>query len=294
MKFTLFDTTLASAVERFARTTQDASDADLEQAWAWREYDAEGVRFAFFRTYEELRELAAKIAAERAASGPAPSTAHRILAQYHTAYRDLEAALLGVGSDQADLAPAEGEWSVREAVGHIARADVRFYVVTKYAWERHRTGDGRPADPPDEAVDEILGEELDAVDAILDGSLAEIRTYHAPFHDRILRELAGITDDVLPLPSTYWESGPLSIRFRLHRFDSHLRQHTIQVDKTLVDIGQPPSEAKRLLRLIFNALAEVEGAMIGAWDVGQELRATVAESITARAEEIAGILAPSP
>jgi hypothetical protein len=89
----------------------------------------------------------------------------------------------------------------------------------------------------------------------------------------------------------YWEGTELSLRFRLHRFDSHLRQHTVQVDKTLVQIGRPPTEAQRLLRLIYAALAEAEGATIGAWQAGAALWDEVAGAISARADEVAGILA---
>ena len=83
----------------------------------------------------------------------------------------------------------------------------------------------------------------------------------------------------------------MSLRFRLHRFDSHLRQHVVQIEKTLESIGRSPNEAQRLLRLIYAALAEVEGATIGDWEVGAALRHEAAEEIAARAGEIADILA---
>ena len=107
----------------------------------------------------------------------------------------------------------------------------------------------------------------------------------------MLREFAGIGDEELSIPSVYWEGYELSLRFRLHRFDSHLRQHVIQIEKTLAGIGQPANEAKRLLRLIYAALAEVEGVTIGAWEVGTELSQKVAKAISARIDEIADILA---
>ena len=44
---------IVQAVEEFARVTQGAAAADLERPWVWGAYDEEGVRFAFFRTYEE-------------------------------------------------------------------------------------------------------------------------------------------------------------------------------------------------------------------------------------------------
>ena len=287
----MFNTSLAEAVEQFATLTHAAPDSALDREWAWGAYDSEGVRFAFFRTYEELRELAATTVAERAARGPAPTTAQRILAQYHAAYRDLQAALLGIGYGEEDQVPAEGEWPLRRVVGHIAGAEVGFYVVAKYALDRHRTGDGRPAEIPDEAWDTIIGQDVDAVRTILDGPLAGIRSFHAAIHERVLREFAGITEDELSAPSMYWEGYAMSLRFRLHRFDSHMRQHTIQVDKTLEGIGRAPNEAKRLLRLIYAALAEAEGATIGAWELGDELRRERAEAIAARTDEIVGILA---
>ena len=125
----------------------------------------------------------------------------------------------------------------------------------------------------------------------MDGPLADMQSYYEAFHKGVLREFADISEDELVAPSMYWEGYEMSLRFRLHRFDSHLRQHVVQIDKTLGSIGQSPKEAKRLLRLIYTALAEVEGATIGAWGVGAELRHEVADRIAARAAEIAGLLA---
>jgi len=287
----VFKTSLVEAVEQLAAVAHSMPDPELDREWTWGAYDSEGVRFAFFRTYEELCELAATTAAERAARGPAPTTAQRILAQYHAAYRDLQAALLGTDGDVADQAPAEGEWPLRKVVAHIVGGDVGFYAVVKYALDRHRSGDGRPAEIPDEAWAAIVGQDVDSVRAILSGPLAGIRSYHETFHERVLREFAGISEEELAVPSMYWEDYAMSLRFRLHRFDSHMRQHTIQVDKTLDAIGRAPNEAKRLLRLIYGALAEAEGATIGTWEVGEELRRETAETIAARTDEIAGILA---
>ena len=282
--------TLAQAVGKFAQVTQGAPDGALDRAWAWGSYDSEGVRFAFFRTYEELRELTVRLADERVVGGAALSSAQRILARYHAAYRDLDAVLLGVVFAMADTPPSKSEWTVRQVVSHIVLADVFFYGAVRYALERHRSGDGRPAKIPEEAWDVLVGMDEASFEALLASPLPDLRAWHATFHEKVLRELADIAETELDLPSMYWEAEPMSVRFRLHRFDSHMRQHTVQADKTLAFIGCGPKEAKRLLRLIYAALAEVEGAMIGAWDVGVALRGEVAEAIVGRAEEIAGIL----
>jgi hypothetical protein len=287
----MFETSLARAVQKLVSVTLPMSDSELDRAWTWGAYDSEGVRFAFFRTYEELSELAAKILAERAVKGLGPSAAQWILAQYHAGYRDLQAALLGIGAKEAEQAPAEGEWPLRRVVAHIVGADVGFYVAVRYALDRHRTGDGRPAEIPDEAWDTILGQHVSSIEATLDGPLAGIQFYHQVLHERVVNEFAGISEKELAAPSIYWEGQEMSLRFRLHRFDSHLRQHIIQIEKTRGGIGRRPSEAERLVRLIYSALAEVEGITIGAWKVGAELRNEVAGVISARADEIAELLA---
>jgi hypothetical protein len=287
----MFEPSLVLAVKRFASLMQGVPDSDLDRAWAWGAYDEEGVRFAFFRTYEELCELAARTATMRSAPGTEMSEAQRILAQYHRAYRDLQAALLGAGEDAVGRAPAEGEWPVHKVVAHIVGAELGFFVVVKYALDRRRSGDERPAEIPDEAWDVISGLDEASFHALVDGPFTDLEAYHGTLHSRVLRELADIREEELAAPSIYWEGYELSLRFRLHRFDSHLRQHTVQVDKTLKAIGSTPNEAKRLLRLIYGALADAEGATIGAWDVGRELRQEVAETISARTDEIAAILA---
>ncbi len=287
----MFETSLACVVQQFASVTLPMPDSDLDKAWAWGAYDSEGVRFAFFRTYEELSELAAKTLAERAVRGLGPSAAHWILAQYHAAYRDLQAVLLGLGPNEAEQAPSEGEWPLRRVVAHIVGADVGFYVAVRFALDRHRSGDARPAQIPDEAWDALLGQDVSSIEATLDGPMAGIQPYHQVLHERILDEFAEISEEELAAPSIYWEGQEMSLRFRLHRFASHLRQHIVQIEKTRQEIGRPPSEAERLLRLIYSVLAGVEGATIGAWEVGAELRNEVAGAISARADEIAELLA---
>jgi len=99
----------------------------------------------------------------------------------------------------------------------------------------------------------------------------------------------GVADTELSTPSWFWEDKGYPIRFRMHRFEEHMRQHTIQVDKTLVALGHPPTEAERLVRNLYNALAGLE-SVAGA-GVGSELLAECAakiDAIAADVERIAG------
>lgn len=278
---------LVQAVEQFAALTHGIPDGHLERQWAWQSYDSEGIRFAFFRSYEELRELAARLSQERAVRDEPFTETHLILSQYHTAYWDLQSALLGVSDEIVEKAPAPNGWSVRQVLAHMLGAEVGFYTAVRYALERKRTGDGRPAEPPKEARATLSGMNEDKYRSMVAGPLADLLAGHRAFHNRILRDFADISAAELDVPSTFWEDEPMSIRFRLHRFDSHLRQHTIQLDMTLDAIGQGPKEVKRLLRLVYASLAEVEGALIGAQEIEESRRHELADGIIARGKEIA-------
>jgi len=278
---------LTKTIEQFANATYQITDAKLENAWAWQSYDSEGVRFAFFRTYEELRELATKLRSERISQAKSLSAAQLILAQYDAAYWDLQAALLGVGSEQTTQVPAAGEWPIRNALAHIIMAEIGFYVVVRYTLGRYRSGDKQPVGITKEIWMATSGMDETSFGALMEGPAEDLRDYHGTLHERVLREFADISDTELDMPSKYWEKELMSIRFRLHRFDSHLRQHTIQIDKTRAVIGLLPNEAQRLVRLVYSALADVNGAMIGEWNIGENSRLELAEMISERTEEIA-------
>jgi hypothetical protein len=280
----MFNSTLTQAIDTFTHLALRLSDADLERPWAWGDYSGEGARFAFFRVYEELRTLAAR--------GHALTNAQRILAQYHAAYRDLQAALLGVDDALASTPPAEGEWPAKKALAHIIDADLGFLCGILYALQQHRAGNWQPSKIPDAFWEAQLGMPFAEFEAMLDGPLARATAYHQQLHDRILREFASITDDELEKPAMYWESEPLAIRFRLHRFDSHMRQHTVQIDKTLAALGHGPTEVRRLTRHIYAAWAEAEGANLGTSE--SELSQQTAETIAILTASIAQALGGTP
>jgi hypothetical protein len=282
----MFDTVLITAVEGFSHAALGLPDQALDSEWAWGAYDSEGIRFAFFRTYEELRELAANCAATRALKGPTRSTAQRILAQYHAAYRDLQAVLLGVTASAAEESPSRGEWSARQILSHIVSGEVGFHVVVKYALDLYRSGETTGAQVPDEAWEDTIGLHENSFVAILKGPYDDLITYHQRLHNRILTEFSSIRDSELDAPSLYWEGYELSVRFRLHRFDSHLRQHTIQLEKTLAALGRRTTEVQRLLRIMYAAVAEVEGIAIGAANLDTNEWHAFALNIAARTDDL--------
>ena len=269
-------TTVTQAVEALVRETIALSDADMGREWKWGVYDEEGLRFALLMTHHELRDLAVRLAAKRSTR----TQAQAVLAQYHQAYRDMTGVLASVRAEDLDRAPAEGEWPVRAVCEHMLGAEYGFLRVCRIALERHRAGKaGEPSEAEwDAASAPYIDARKEATATLAAATTEQLRDAFAAIHIRNLRELGDITDAEIDLPSWFWD-GSQPIRFRLHRFEEHLRQHTIQLDKTLAGIGRPPAEAHRLVRNIYNALADVE--MEPAKD--DALRATFAKTIEERA-----------
>ncbi len=270
--------TVTQAVEALVRATVDLTDAEMDRPWVWREYDEEGLRFALLMAQHELRDLAVRLAAMRPA---APSQAQRILGQYHHAYRDLTGALAGVRDEDLDRVPKEGEWSLREVIAHMLGAEYGFLGVVQYGLAPDRPGDPEKADERWASWREEHGYRAPKS---LAGDIADVRNAMFEIHRRVLRELGGLSDDALERAAMFWD-GDKPIRFRMHRFEAHMIQHTIQVDKTLEWLGRGPTEARRLVRVLYRDLAAVE--MLSADGFGQRERDEVAKTINERAAEIA-------
>jgi len=281
---------LRSAIDNFADLVLDLTDEQLELDWAWGSYDSEGVRFSFFRLYEELRDLGGIIHQERLTAGVPITGAQYSLARYHAAYLDLQAVLLGISPEQAEQAPSEGEWSLRRTDAHMIGADLGFYVAIKFALDRKRQGLDPLVEISDKTWLDIAGMDEKELDAIMDSALDGLQTYHRQLHARILEDFVDINPSELQMHSKYWEKETLTLSFRLGRFDSHLRQHTVQIEKTLVDLGYLPNESKRLLRLVYAALAGIEGALLGVPEISRREIELRAEKIAARTDEIRSIL----
>ena len=69
--------------------------------------------------------------------------------------------------------------------------------------------------------------------------------------------LGNLSEDQLAARAR-WSGLPVDVRFRINRWSSHIREHTIQVEKTLGFINRPTSEVDRLLRLIAAAYGRLE------------------------------------
>jgi hypothetical protein len=281
----MFGSELTTAVYHFAALFVNVPDTDLDHPWSWKGHE-EGVRFAFFLANLELRQLAVELAENRTR----PQPVHRILSQYHAAYLDLQAVLCGLSSEIANRAPSEKDWPVRRVLAHILKTDIGFSTVVNYALEGHRAGKWIPAPMSDEDEIRLIGMSEREYHALMKSPFENLLAYHQDLHHNILTEFASITSKELDQPAVFWEDERFPIRYRLHRYEAHMRQHTIQIDKTLDAIGLSPTEAKRLIRMLYSALAEVDGALIGADETLKDARIELANTLAARITELRGLL----
>lgn len=248
------------------------------------------MRFALIGTYHELRDLAVTLASRRAQQGLPLTKAQRALASYHAAYRDLQSVLLGVTDEMYDQEPAPGEWPLRYVLGHMAGAERGFFTLVHYGVERQRDGGQRPSRLPDDEVEKVVGPRQEFVNIMENQGLADMLAFYDARHVLTLAEFAAISDAELEGPSLWWEDEEYSLQYRLHRFDAHLRQHTIQAEKTLAAIGHAPTEARQLLRLVYNALAAVEAAVLGAPALGLAEQQALADVIVQRADDVTAVI----
>jgi hypothetical protein len=274
------ESSVVENVEHFARVIAPLTEPVLETEIdtppdypeKWLSY-GEFPRSIAYSLYQELRELAVDISVSRATK-PA-TTAQRILGQHQAAYRDLTGALVSISDAELDVAPAPDEWPLRTILEHMLRAEFGFSLVIQSALDQRGTNDLKPAQfGAEEAMERSQGM------IRFTGGINDIRASFTEVHGHVLRSFVDLDDDDLGLPTLWWEGRVTPLRFRLQRFDAHLREHTIQIDKTILGIGHTITEGERLARLIHRALGECEAAVLGADNLAVERQGQVEELLT--------------
>jgi DinB family protein len=231
-------------------------DAALEGPWRWRADDPldADVRYGLYRVHEALEEAVAAVARGRSTKADPVAPAIPRLADATQARWALHGAIAPLRAHELDADPGGGEWTVRRTLGHTV-ASQRGYGWGS-AWFLSRAGqpdagqyppDGVMPPDPDEEAEGAGGplEILARLDGLLDGFAARF---------------GALDDRALAVPGR-WSGLPVTIDFRLGRLGSHIREHTIQVDKTLAMLGRPAREVERLVRLASESFGRLEATV---------------------------------
>jgi len=283
--FNMTQSDLAQAVESFALLAQNMRAEDLEQPWQWCGRD-EGARSIFLRVYEVLRSTQAQAAALRRSP---LSSAQVILGGLHQAYWELQAALLDCPSYLLDQSPTPAEWSIRETLRHLIRTENSFIELLQTSIE--------PDSPTTihlTETREFLKQVRDQFDQqsnqTLQSNLDNILALYTEIHYRGLSSLSLLTDTQLEILCYHWEPQPFPIRYRLLRMESHLRQHTLQVEKILTAFQISHGETQQLLALIYRAIADLEVVSLGNEEIDLELGQQTTQYISDYTEALALVI----
>jgi hypothetical protein len=276
---------LAVEVAKFASSLRSLPDSALRQDWSgspgepgWQDY-ADNLSDISFSIYQKLRAFTVAVSAQRATEGPRMTETQRILAQHQLAYRDFHGVLAGGRDEELDLTPFEGKWSLRSNIAHLTLAECWSQgPQVRHAVHLYRRG----LEPASMARASVADDEIPPDY----GSLSELLVRFDSCHDKLIHEFAEISDEELDAPSVYWEDEPVSIRFRLYRFAWHIRSHTMQADRIRIALGHRLTDMDRFGRLLYSALGDAEGALIGAGESQRELERDLIASINARASEL--------
>lgn len=231
-------------------------DRVLEAAWRWRAADPldADIRYGFYRIHERLEEAAASVLVGRAALGEGPGVgpAVPLLGSATAARWELRAQVAPLSVADLDRDPGGGEWTIRRTLGHIVVSQRSYGWYCAWWFERghapgplpERAGDARMPEEPDE-LDEAAGD--------VPGILARLDE----LVDVGAGRFAGLDAHGLSIPGR-WSGLPVDLGFRIGRWGSHIREHAIQIDKTLAMIGRPTTEVERLVRLIGGSYGGLE------------------------------------
>jgi hypothetical protein len=260
-----------SAVESAAADYLSIPDSALQKVWLFRGIDPEdGVRYGLYRGAETIEVADAEL--EAALSGARPRGPGAIRSAPATIARwALQGKLATLEDALLDKVPRAAEWTVRQALDHVIGGQRGYGVFTRW-WLRQPLGATRP-DRIDAETDAVLEREMPADGASATGAIAEVRAALDAALDEWGLRVAGLDDAALAASAT-WSGVPVDIDFRLGRWASHIREHTLQIDKTLDWLGHVPSEPARIVRDLYATWGRLEARIFPVAPDGTETAAS--------------------
>jgi hypothetical protein len=242
-------------------------DAALTKQWLWDGRDhGDGVRYGIYRGAETIESAEAELEAALAGA-PARAPGAIRTAPATTARWALQGTLAPLEDAILDRVGREGEWTVRETIAHTIDGQRSYGWFTRW-WLSQPLGESRPARPTAEAEAaserDLPGERAEGA-----GTLPEIRTRLDDVLDEWALRYADLDAAALAAPAS-WAGIPVTIDSRLGRWASHIREHAIQIDKTLDWLGYQPSEPAQIVRDLFATWGRLEARIFPTAPAGTE------------------------
>lgn len=145
-------------------------------------------------------------------------------------------------------------------MGHVINGQ-RAYAWGS-AWWLEQAIDASAPDRPPSIPDHVYETLPDEATTEAAGTVEDLRVRLDDILDLSTERYAGLPDDRLELAAR-WAGFPVTIGFRFGRWSSHLREHTIQIEKTFAMVGHVPTEPARLVRNLLAAYGRAESVAFG-------------------------------
>ena len=256
-------------------------EAAVTKRWLWNGRDhGDGVRYGIYRAAETIEVAAARLEAALAGAPARPAGAIRASAATVARWA-LQGRLAVLDEGLLDRVAKDGEWTIREVLAHTIEGQRSYGWFTRW-WLSQPLGADRPARVTEDA-ETASQRELPSIEAEGAGTLAEIRARLDEVLDEWALRDAELDATALAAPAM-WSGIPVDIDFRLGRWASHIREHTVQLDKTLDWLGYAPSEPARIVRDLHAAWGRVEASVFPVAPAGTE--AAVEDILAACAETL--------
>lgn len=228
-------------IDSLLRMVTGIPDERLLESWTWRGAEV-NVRHGLYRIVE--------IFEEGAEDARQQSRGSRMCDQSEAGRWDLHAVLASLAVSDLDADPGGEQWTIRKTLRHMLGAQDWFGRVMGESMRLLAADAPVPLDLPDQILADFGPRPPYAK-----GTIPEIVTLFDTLMDRALAavdelEVLGKLDAPIN-----WFGAPVTQGYFAHRQSAHLREHTIQIDKTLQLLGRTPTEAQRIARAQARALA---------------------------------------
>ena len=235
-------------------------ETSLARPWGWIGGSSAEVRYGIYRVSELFERAEVEARRTLARDDIDGGLAAALIAPSDAARWDLQGLLAPLAPTDLDANPGGGEWSIRRTMGHVINGQRAYGWATAWWQERGFAIDDPdlPGTPPDEVYAGLPDEDGDE----LAGSLWDLRSRLDAVLDLSAERLAGTPEDRLAC-ATRWSGFAVTVAFRMGRWSSHLREHAIQIEKTLAMLGRTPTEPERLVRLTLAAYGRAESVVFG-------------------------------
>jgi DinB superfamily len=262
-----------------ARGLLSIPETSLTRPWTWIGGSEEEARYGAYRAAEALEQAESEGRAMAAGRDADALRATRIVGPSTAARWDLHGLLLPIDDRLLDADPGGGEWSIRLVLGHVIGSQRGYGWGT--AWWLDRAYDAKDPALPARIPDAYFAAAPDEATTEAQGTIDELRSRLDAILDLSAERLAGLPNDRLDLGAR-WSGFPVTVGFRMARWSSHLREHSIQVEKTFALLGHVPDEPARLARHVLAAYGRAESVVFGRRSVDDAVERIVQGAAEAR------------